>query len=124
MHQENNYPAKERSTLDVGLEDRTGDAEYLDRLNAHLPAILDDFRPDLVLYVAGVDVFAEDVLGGLALTLEGIGERDRCVVGHCARRGIPLAATLAGGYAARLEDTVSAHRDLCRILWDTACGEE
>lgn len=123
MHQENNYPAKEPGSLDVGLEDGTDDAQYIDMLNTHLPGILDDFRPDIVLYVAGVDVFGEDVLGGLALTREGILERDRCVVGHCARRDIPLAATLAGGYAVRLDDTVSAHHDLCRVLWDTATGE-
>lgn len=124
MHQEKNYPAKQRSTLDVGLDDGVEDGEYLDLLNTHLPAILDGFGPDLVLYVAGVDVYREDVLGGLALTLDGIRERDLCVVGHCVRRGIPLAATLAGGYAARLDDTLAAHHTLCRILWDTANGEE
>jgi acetoin utilization deacetylase AcuC-like enzyme len=29
IHQENNYPVKEESDLDIGLDDGTGDAEYL-----------------------------------------------------------------------------------------------
>jgi acetoin utilization deacetylase AcuC-like enzyme len=118
MHQENNYPVKRRSTLDVGLADGVGDEEYLDALRANLPRILDGFRPQLVVYVAGADVFAQDQLGGLRMSLEGMQERDRLVIHGCRERGVPVAAALGGGYATRLEDTVRAHHNTARILWE------
>ncbi len=109
IHQENNYPIKERSDLDIGLDDGTGDEEYLALLGDAVPRILDDHRPDLVVMAAGADPYREDQLGGLSLTIEGLRRRDRLVVAHCARRGIPIAGTLAGGYARRVEDTVTIH---------------
>lgn len=110
MHQENNYPAhKPRSDLDVGLDDGTSDEEYLSALETALPTVLDDFAPDLVLYLAGADPYLEDQLGGLALTTDGLRRRDRMVFAEVRRRGISIAVVLAGGYAIRLEDTVSIH---------------
>ncbi len=114
IHQESNYPSpKATSTLDVGLPDRTGDEEYLRRLEAALAAVW-SFGPEIVLYQAGADPYVEDQLGGLALTLAGLESRDREVLEGCARRGIPVAVTLGGGYALRLEDTVSIHARTCR----------
>ena len=115
LHQERNYPTpKEPGDLDVGLEDGTLDAEYLERLAAALERVW-DFAPGLVIYQAGADTFREDQLGGLGLTLAGLEARDRMVLEGCARRGVPAAVTLGGGYARRLEDTVLIHLATCRM---------
>jgi len=115
VHQEMNYPMpKPPSTLDVGLEDRTGDEEYMRRLDPALAAVW-SFGPEIVLYQAGADPYAEDQLGGLALTLEGLETRDRRVLEGCASRGIPAVVTLGGGYARRMEDTVAIHACTCRV---------
>jgi acetoin utilization deacetylase AcuC-like enzyme len=107
MHQEYNYPIpKARSTLDVGLRDRTGDDEYLARLRDHLPAVFERCQPELVVYVAGADPFEEDQLGGLALTKSGLAERDRTVYAAALERGVPVCVVLAGGYARWVTDTV------------------
>ena len=99
IHAEKNFPArKARSSLDVPLPDGTGDADYLASLEAHLPGVLDDFTPDVVLYQAGVDPHAGDRLGRLALTDEGLQARDRYVVGQARKRGLPIASALGGGY--------------------------
>jgi acetoin utilization deacetylase AcuC-like enzyme len=118
MHQERNYPIKRRSDRDIGLADGTGDAEYLRFIDENLPLILDSHRPDLVLYLAGADVYQRDQLGGLALTLEGLKRRDACVIEQCRARRIPLAAALAGGYAVNLDDTVRIHCTTARLMWE------
>ncbi len=109
MHQENNYPPKERSDWDIGLPDGVGDAVYLELLARALPQILGAHRPDLVLMVAGADPYAEDQLGGLRLSLDGLRQRDSLVVRACAARGIPIVGLTAGGYARNLDDTVRIH---------------
>ena len=99
FHAEKNFPVrKARSDLDIALPDKIGDAEYLDALNRHLPEVLDRFRPDLVLYQAGVDPHQDDRLGRLSLTDSGLEMRDRYVVGAIRQRGIPVASALGGGY--------------------------
>jgi acetoin utilization deacetylase AcuC-like enzyme len=110
IHQENNYPVpKPPSNEDIGLEDGVRDAEYLDALEEGLLYSLKQMTPDLIFYVAGADPFQEDQLGGLALTIEGLKKRDRLVFDHARLRGIPVASTLAGGYARRVSDTVKIH---------------
>jgi acetoin utilization deacetylase AcuC-like enzyme len=110
IHQENNYPVpKPSSDQDIGLEDGTGDAEYLDALEEGLIHSLKSMTPDLIFYVGGADPYREDQLGGLALTLEGLQKRDRLVFEHARQRGIPVASTMAGGYARRVADTVRIH---------------
>jgi acetoin utilization deacetylase AcuC-like enzyme len=110
IHQENNYPMpKPPSDEDIGLEDGTRDDEYLDALEKGLLRALKKMMPDLIFYVGGADPFREDQLGGLALTIEGLQKRDRLVFEHARRRGIPVASTLAGGYARRVADTVRIH---------------
>ncbi|HUF76228.1 MAG TPA: histone deacetylase [Longimicrobiales bacterium] len=110
MHQEENYPAvKPPSDLDVGLDDRTGDDDYLALLEQHLPRVLDEHAPELVLYLAGADPYRDDQLGGLSLTLEGLRRRDRMVLEAARARDVAVAVVLAGGYAWRLEDTVAVH---------------
>src|SRR6266849_1635942 len=100
IHQENNYPVpKPPSDQDIGLEDGTRDAEYLDALEEGLRHALKQMTPDLIFYVGGADPYREDQLGGLALTMEGLQKRDRLVFEHARQRGIPVASTMAGGYA-------------------------
>ena len=95
MHGERNYPAaKMRSTLDVPLPDGTGDAAYLDALNRHLPDVLAAARPDIVFYLAGVDVAAADRYGRLALTEQGIRRRDRSVIEAVRRLDVPVSHVL------------------------------
>src|SRR6266850_2776788 len=113
MHDEQNYPAiKPPSDLDVGLDTGTPGTEYLSALERHAPAILDRHRPDLVAYVAGADPFEQDQLGGLKLSREDLRRRDRVVFETSAAREIPVVALLAGGYAARIEDTLGIHADM------------
>jgi acetoin utilization deacetylase AcuC-like enzyme len=123
IHQQHNYPAfKPRSSLDVGVADRLQNVEYLTKLRQALPKVL-AFEPEIIFYLAGADPYEDDQLGGLALTFEGLRERDRLVFTACHAAGIPVALTLAGGYARRLEDTVAIHRasfEAAREVFDTA----
>src|SRR3984957_4965618 len=115
MHGERNYPLmKMRSNLDVPLEDGVGDAEYLDALQRHLPAVLDAANADMVFYLAGVDVAAGDRYGKLALTEEGIRQRERCVIEAVRSRGLPLSIVLAGGYAPTRARTAELHAHVFR----------
>lgn len=99
MHAERNFPVrKARSSLDVALPDGMGDADYLNELELRLPAVLDGFQPDMVLYQAGVDPHADDKLGRLALSDAGLAVRDSFVVREVRRRGLPVASALGGGY--------------------------
>ncbi len=109
IHQQDNYPAfKPRSSLDIGVEDRIQNAEYLTKVRQALPQVL-AFAPDLVFYLAGADPYEDDQLGGLALTFEGLRERDRLVFETCRGVRVPVVLTLAGGYARRVADTVKIH---------------
>ncbi len=115
IHQEANYPnLKPPSHLDVGLDDGTGDDEYLARLDGALDRVWSS-APELVLYQAGADPYADDVLGGLSLSLAGLAARDARVLEGCHERGIPVVVTLGGGYAHRVEDTVEIHAATARI---------
>ena len=110
MHQQNNYPPyKPPSSLDVPLADGTGDEEYQAALEAALDAAFASFRPQLIAYVAGADPYVEDKLGGLALTIDGLKQRDRTVFRAAQLAGAPVFSVYAGGYAQRLEDTVTIH---------------
>src|SRR5205085_4003809 len=114
IHQEANYPVKQRSDLDVGLANGVGDAEYLETLDRAL-AVLWAAAPELVLYQAGADPYLDDQLGGLALTVDGLEARDRRVLEGCHARGIASVVTLGGGYARRVEDTVEIHTRTARV---------
>src|SRR5580704_4578763 len=110
IHQENNYPyPKPPSTVDIDLPDGVGDDDYLAILEKHLRSAFQDFSPQLLFYVAGADPYREDQLGGLALTMDGLARRDALVMGCAQRNQVPTAVTLAGGYARKVEDTVSIH---------------
>ena len=115
IHQERNYPVpKQQSSLDVGLDDGTGDGEYLEALDRALEQVW-SFGPALLLYQAGADPYREDQLGGLKLSFEGLEQRDRRVIEGSRTRRIPVAVTLGGGYARNVEDTVRIHETTCRL---------
>lgn len=110
LHQENNYPAfKPPSSIDVDLPDEIGDEDYLAWLDNALSSGLRQFEPDLLCYIAGADPYREDQLGGLSLTIEGLKKRDELVFRVAKTRGIPVMVTFAGGYARKVDDTVTIH---------------
>jgi acetoin utilization deacetylase AcuC-like enzyme len=110
LHQQNNYPVfKPPSSLDLNLPDEMGDGEYLACLGDALSLGLSKLHPELICYLAGADPYREDQLGGLSLTIEGLKERDALVFGIAKAEGIPVMVTLAGGYALKLEDTITIH---------------
>ena len=110
LHQENNYPAiKPPSSIDVDLPDEIGDDDYLAWLDNALSSGLRQFDPELICYIAGADPYKEDQLGGLNLTIEGLKRRDELMFRVAKARGIPVMVTFAGGYAQKVEDTVTIH---------------
>jgi len=113
IHQQELYPIKQQSDLDIPLRNGVGDEEYLDHLRRAIPSILDDFKPELVLYQAGADPYEGDQLGNLKLTLAGLQQRDEYIFKACRQRRLPVAVTLGGGYAYRTEDTVQIHYQTC-----------
>lgn len=115
IHAEKNFPArKARSTLDVPLADGTDDDGYCAILESTLAPMVTDFAPDLILYQGGVDPFAGDRLGRLALTESGLARRDLLVASLALARRIPLASTVGGGYG---DDIFAiAHRHVDAIL--------
>lgn len=116
MHGRKNYPFhKVPGSLDVGLDDHTGDDEYLVLLADALPRVLHQARPDLVVYVAGADPYVGDRLGRLALTFGGLARRDTFVLNQCREVGLPVVVTIAGGYAEPITDTVAIHTATARI---------
>ncbi|MDJ0767031.1 MAG: histone deacetylase [Myxococcota bacterium] len=115
IHQQNNYPLhKPPSDLDVGLLDGTGDAEYLTLLEQKIPEIIETHDPQLVLFLAGADPYQHDQLGGLDLTMEGLRQRDRTLIGLLRSADIPIATCCAGGYATNPSDTVEIHCNTIR----------
>ena len=110
IHQLNNYPAyKPPSNVDLDLDDRVEDQEYLETL---LPAVrdaMDKFSADMLFYVGGADPYFDDQLGGLSLTMEGLQARDRGVFEEARKKWVPVVTVLAGGYARKVEDTVQIH---------------
>jgi acetoin utilization deacetylase AcuC-like enzyme len=109
MHGAKNYPfRKVPSTIDIDLPDGTSDLDFHLILKHYLPKVF-AFKPDIVLYQAGVDPLKDDALGRLALTHDGLQERDRLVLKMCRAHGIPISLALGGGYAKPIDLTVEAH---------------
>ncbi len=115
MHCDVNFPRqKQRSDLDIPLAEGMGDEDYLSKVQAYLPRLLSQVKPDLVLYDAGADVHGRDRLGKLALTNIGIYERDRFVLGTCIAAGYPVACVIGGGYDKNMAELVYRHSLLHR----------
>ncbi|MGB3297346.1 MAG: histone deacetylase [Phormidesmis sp.] len=126
MHCSVNFPGrKQQSDLDVPLAENMGDEEYLAILRSHLPNLLTRLQPDLVLYDAGVDVHKGDRLGKLALSDEGIYERDRTVLQACTTASIPIACVIGGGYSDNMSALIYRHSLLHRaakaVLSQSGC---
>lgn len=118
MHGRNNFPfRKQRSRIDVELEDHTGDDEYLRLLADALPRVFES-KPQVVFYQSGVDGLATDALGRLCLTHDGLLRRDRLVMEAAKNYAIPFIITLGGGYANPIELTADAHANTFRTAAD------
>jgi len=121
IHQERLYPVpKMRSDLDVGLDEGTGDEEYLKRLREGLDVAFDGRSFDVLFYLAGADPYERDRLGSLRLSKKGLAERDRVVLERAGDAELPTAVTLAGGYATDVEDVVEIHHNTCRLAKEYA----
>lgn len=113
------------SNIDVALPEGTGDDEYMEKLQETLPSIVDTYDFDLVMYNAGVDVHMDDTLGKLALSDKGIERRDTFVLEEFAKRSIPCAVAIGGGYEPNHDHIVDRHMILHRTaarlhpLWGT-----
>ncbi|MEL7061997.1 MAG: histone deacetylase, partial [Acidobacteriota bacterium] len=120
LHGRRNYPfRKETSDLDVAFDDDTEDPRYLEALDGALDRTFLT-RPELVIYLAGADPFRGDRLGRLALTKDGLAERDRRVFERCAAGSVPVAVAMAGGYATDVEDIVEIHERTVRLAVELA----
>ena len=116
IHGAKNYPLrKERSDLDIGVDDGILDAAYLALLRSHLPRLLDEVQPDLILYLAGVDILNTDKLGRLGVTREGCKRRDQFVFNEAKKNNIPIAVSMGGGYSELIRDIIEAHANTFRV---------
>lgn len=116
IHAQKNFPfRKVSSDLDIGLPDDTGDEAYLAALMGGIEETLARSQPELVIYLAGADVFKGDRLGRLCLTKAGIGARDRLVLSRCREAGVPVAVTMAGGYGRSVAETVAIQLQTIQI---------
>lgn len=115
LHGKNNFPfRKQQSSIDVALPDGTGDDGYLQAL-ADVLRRVEAFQPDFLFYQSGVDTLSGDALGKLALTMQGLAERDQMVLSLWQRGAYPLVITLGGGYAKPVERTAEAHAQTYRL---------
>ncbi len=115
MHGKNNYPfRKEKSDLDVPLDDWTEDHVYLQLLEQILPGLVERVRPDFIFYQAGVDILKTDRFGRMSCTAEGCRLRDEIVLGIAAKNGIPLQCSMGGGYSPQLRTILDAHANTFR----------
>tara|TARA_B110000902_G_scaffold75291_1_gene89282 strand:+ start:1611 stop:2513 length:903 start_codon:yes stop_codon:yes gene_type:complete len=116
MHGKSNYPfVKEKSNLDIALENGTKDNEYLSILKETLPKLINQEKPDFIYYLCGVDVIETDKLGKLALTIEGCKERDRFVLQTCFDFKTPVMCSMGGGYSKDVNVIVNAHANTFRL---------
>jgi len=125
IHGKNNFPFnKQEGDLDVSLEDGTGDQAYLEALRHGLDAISRRFTADMAIYLAGADPYHDDLYGRIALSKAGLARRDREVLGFCRKHQLPVAVTMAGGYAKNIADSVDIHVQTVRIFRDAALDSE
>ena len=110
IHGKNNFPYhKETSDLDIELENETDDAAYLVALEKGIEASLGACDANLAIYLAGADPYKNDRFGRLSLTKDGLAVRDQIVLQRLRQTGLPVAVTMAGGYAKQVRDAVDIH---------------
>ncbi|MCM5662004.1 histone deacetylase family protein [Galbibacter mesophilus] len=116
MHGKNNYPfKKEKSDLDIALDDDCGDETYLSILEKELPKLIANQKPDFIFYLCGVDVIKGDKLGRLGLSMEGCKKRDEIVLELCKEQGIPVQCSMGGGYSPDIKTIVAAHTNTFKV---------
>lgn len=116
VHGANNYPLfKAQSTLDIELTDGTSDDEYLACLANHLPTVF-AWKPEIVFYLAGADPYSGDKLGRLALSINGLRQRDAFVLRECYQREVPVVTVMSGGYGKDINDTIEIHCNTIRLV--------
>lgn len=119
MHGKNNYPfQKEISDLDIALDDKTGDEEYLDILKSTLPKLIDQTKPDFVFFLSGVDIVETDKLGKLSCSVAGSKARDRYVLETLYDKGIAVEVSMGGGYSKDIKIIIEAHANTFRLAQD------
>ncbi len=119
MHGQHNYPFhKEESDLDIGLPDGTNGNKYLSILQQQLPALMERVKPDLVCFVAGVDVLSTDKFGKMKLSLQDCYHRDEIVFRLCQQHGIPVVVAMGGGYSPDVRTIVEAHCNTFKLAKD------
>jgi len=122
MHAERNFPfRKEKSDLDIGLNDGTEGDEYLQILEEKVKCLFEQVKPDFVFYLPGVDVLATDKLGKLSLSKEACKQRDLFVFKQCKQRGVPVQVSMGGGYSLHIRDIVDAHCNTFKQANDIYC---
>jgi acetoin utilization deacetylase AcuC-like enzyme len=116
FHGKKNYPfRKEKSDLDIEFDDNTNDEKYLKILKETIPKVMDEFNPDFIFYLSGVDVLENDKLGRLSLTINGCKERDRYILDMCKKNSIPVQISMGGGYSVVLKNIIEAHSNTFRL---------
>ena len=116
FHGKKNYPfRKEKSDLDIEFDDKTNDEKYLKILKETIPKVMDEFNPDFIFYLSGVDVLENDKLGRLSLTIKGCKERDRYILDMCKKNSIPVQISMGGGYSVVLKNIIEAHSNTFRL---------
>ena len=116
FHGKKNYPfRKEKSDIDIEFEDNTDDELYLKKLKKHIPTLIENFKPDFVFYLSGVDVLNNDKLGRLALSIDGCKERDKFILELCKVNSIPIQVSMGGGYSELLMNIIEAHSNTFRL---------
>ena len=116
IHGAKNYPfRKEKSDLDIALEDGTDDQSYLSQLEKIIPSLFEKIKPDFVFYLCGIDVLASDKLGRLGMSVEGCKKRDAYVLNQCKQRDIPVQCSMGGGYSKDIKIIIEAHANTYRV---------
>jgi len=116
MHGEKNYPLhKEKSDLDIGLQDGADDTTYLKLLERHLKDLIYTVQPDFIFFQSGVDVLASDKLGRLGMSIEGCKQRDKMVFSTAFNNNLPIVASMGGGYSEKIKDIIEAHANTYRV---------
>lgn len=117
IHGEKNFPFRKiAGDLDIGLPNDTDDDEYMVHLREGVAYALDQANPDIAIFIAGADPYAGDRLGKLALTKNGLAQRDRTVIDMCFERDLPVAVVMGGGYAPDVNDIVDIHLQTARTV--------
>ena len=116
FHGENNYPfRKEKSDFDYGFQNNVSDIEYLKVIKYEVPRLIENFEPNFIFYLSGVDIIEDDKLGKLSVSLNGCKERDRFVLDYCNKNKIPIQISMGGGYSPDINTIVEAHANTFRL---------